>query len=83
MSSGGDKGRSKDDYELNIIGTAVENNRSLRLALIEQRSRRDRHLESNMSILKPFLPEKNYFQRKDASRSWLPLCSNSNNPRLN
>jgi SWI/SNF-related matrix-associated actin-dependent regulator of chromatin subfamily A member 5 len=59
------KEREKDDYELNVIGTAVENNRGLRQALIDQRQRRDSHLEKNFDLLKPFLPEKNYFRRKE------------------
>jgi len=57
----------KDAYELNIIGTAAEYDKNMRTMLIDTRARRDKTLLENLDVLRPFLPEKNYFERADES----------------
>ena len=43
------KDKERDIYELNISGTAVENNKVLREALIKQRALRDKFLEKSFT----------------------------------
>ena len=66
-SGGSSKPRPAVDwsgYDLNVSGTVVEHNRTLREALMAARSRRDAHLKTQMAVLEPFFPENNYFRRQ-------------------
>ncbi len=55
----------KDAYELNIIGTAAEYDKNMRNMLINTRARRDKSLIEHIDVLRPFLPETNYFEKLD------------------
>ena len=53
-----------------LQGTVGENNRHLRRQIIDARKKRDAYMQARFAVLEPFLPTKNYFQRKKHS-SWL------------
>ena len=46
-------------------GTVGENNRYLRRQIIDARKKRDAFMMARFDVLSPFLPYKNYFQRKE------------------
>ena len=57
------RGADRDGWDFAFYGTAVENNANLRKKLVEQKARRDAFLKENIKLLKPFLPENNYFKK--------------------
>jgi SWI/SNF-related matrix-associated actin-dependent regulator of chromatin subfamily A member 5 len=52
------------EQELMFMGTAAEHNKQLRRQLFDLHDRRDAFLKARFNFFKPFLPEKNYFNRE-------------------